>query len=81
MTILTESPYCAGRQPPPLHYPVGLGLQTEGRTGNGGGPFTFLIGEYSMARGRDAIGRDLDQTEKRNLHAAFVEAVKKRLPA
>lgn len=34
-----------------------------------------------IAKGRDAIGRDLDQNEKRNLRAEFVEAVKKRKPA
>lgn len=33
-----------------------------------------------LAKARDAIGRDLEQKEKRNLRAAFVDAVKKRSP-
>ena len=33
-----------------------------------------------LGKARDAIGRDLDQKEKRNLRSGFVEAVKKRKP-
>lgn len=33
-----------------------------------------------LAKARDALGRDLDQNEKRNIRAKFVDAVKKRKP-